>query len=98
MARLKYSARALEDLDRLLAFLEEAAPGSATTRLEEIIRALEVVTDHPQVGRRVGTTPLRELVISLGSTGYLALYEVDAARSLVYVHRIRHQREAGYVD
>jgi hypothetical protein len=37
-------------------------------------------------------------VISWGDTGYLALYRFDAARDLVRILRIRHQREAGYTD
>jgi len=98
MARLKYSTRARDDLDRLVEFLEQAAPGSVPDVLDGILRALEALADHPHLGRRVGETPLRELVISRGATGYLALYEVDAARELVYVHRIRHQRETGYLD
>jgi plasmid stabilization system protein ParE len=39
---------------------------------------------------------LRELIISRRRSGYLARYEIDDARSLVLVARIRHQRESGY--
>jgi hypothetical protein len=41
---------------------------------------------------------LRELVISHGATGYLALYRFDASRNVVAIARLRHQREAGYRD
>lgn len=40
---------------------------------------------------------MRELVISYGASGYVALYRVDSP-GLVRILRIRHQREAGYRD
>ena len=40
----------------------------------------------------------RELVISHGATGYIALYRHDARHDVVRILRIRHQREAGYRD
>ncbi len=39
----------------------------------------------------------RELVISRGKSGYLALYRYDGERDRVLVLAIRHQREAGYL-
>ena len=96
MARLIYSDRALEDLERLAAFLEQVSEDGGAS-LDDILRALDMVSAHPLVGRRV-TATYRELVISRGSSGYLALYVFDAARGLVRVLRIRHQRESGYMD
>jgi plasmid stabilization system protein ParE len=53
--------------------------------------------DHPLIGRRIhGET--RRLVISSGSTGYVALYRFNAARNEVRILRIAHQREAGLED
>ncbi len=97
MARLNLSARALEDLERLTSFLEELAPGAAPAALDSVIEALRVLIEHPQIGRRLDAD-LRELVISRGVTGYLALYEYDAALDAVEILRLRHQREAGYLD
>jgi len=39
---------------------------------------------------------MRELVISRGATGYLALYRFDPAVDAVRILRVRHQHEAGY--
>lgn len=39
---------------------------------------------------------LRELVISYGRTGYVALYRFLPLRDEVRVLAIRHQREIGY--
>ncbi len=39
---------------------------------------------------------MRELVISRGKTGYLALDEYDEVADLVIVLAVRHQREQDY--
>ena len=97
MARVVYSAAALEDLERLVDFLLDSSPRTAAGALGQIRSAIEVLADHPRIGRRV-RAHMRELVVSYGASGYIALYRFDAARELVRVVRIRHQREAGFRD
>jgi hypothetical protein len=41
---------------------------------------------------------LRELVISRGRSGYVALYDYDVMTDTALVLAIRHQREGGYSD
>lgn len=75
----------------------EKSPDSALAAVEAIIEAIGVLSRHPMLGRRIhGET--RELVISRGATGYLALYRFEPARDRVRILRIRHQLEGGYVD
>ena len=95
MAQVSYSSEALGDLERIIEHLLKYAPDSATAALERIHSAIHILEDHPEIGRRVDPDR-RELVISRGSTGYLALYRFDPALDLVRILRIRHQREAGY--
>jgi plasmid stabilization system protein ParE len=97
VARVVYSAAALEDIERLVDFLLESSPAAAGVALHQIRSAVDVLAAHPRIGRRV-RSHLRELVISHGSSGYLALYRFDAPRSIVRVLRVRHQREAGFRD
>ncbi|RPI41291.1 MAG: hypothetical protein EHM59_20485 [Betaproteobacteria bacterium] len=52
---------------------------------------------HPFVGRRI-EGEIRELVISFGRTGYVALYRYIAVQDLVRILAIRHQREIGYPE
>ena len=47
------------------------------------------------IGRRVAGE-LRELVISFGKSGYVALYRFLPARELVRILAIRRQRELDY--
>lgn len=91
MAQVIFSLQALDHLER---FREPDAVAGAKAVLR-ILGCIEVLRDHPEIGRPVRLRR-RELVISRGKTGYLALYDYDPLRELVRVLCIRHQREAGY--
>ncbi|MET1084743.1 MAG: type II toxin-antitoxin system RelE/ParE family toxin [Burkholderiales bacterium] len=95
MPLLFYSARALADLDRLLDFLAEQDATVAVDAAGLIADAVSVLARHPYIGRPV-RGDLRELVISHGRTGYVALYRVQPRRERVEVLVVRHQREAGF--
>lgn len=97
MARIIYSRRALADLDRLTDFLLAEAPGAALATVDLIIEAVEILEHHPLIGRPA-EEGFRELVISRGKSGYLALYSHEPEHDAVLVLSIRHQREAGYVS
>ncbi|NQW94588.1 MAG: type II toxin-antitoxin system RelE/ParE family toxin [Polaromonas sp.] len=91
---------AKDDLERLHAFASDIDPDMAERALKSIKSALQVLTRHPHTCRKVqssdlSSASLRELVIDLGGTGYLALFEVvDDAVALVLA--VRHQRESDY--
>jgi plasmid stabilization system protein ParE len=89
------SADAADDLDRLVDFLLEASPESVATTVDLILDALVVLVLHPKIGRLIEHS-LRELVISRGKSGYLALYDYDELADMVLVLAVRHQREQGY--
>lgn len=95
--RLDYAPRAFADLQRLVEFLLASAPEQALETYSLIESALSILPQHPWIGRPL-SGGLRELVISRGRTGYLALYRVDDAKSRVLVLAIRHQREAGFAE
>jgi plasmid stabilization system protein ParE len=105
---VKYTVRltpeAEADLLRLYDFLIErelARDGGGD--LDQVERALDAITQglkllerFPFTCRKAGTSPfLRELVISLGHTGYVALFEI-VNDSTVLVGAVRHQREDDY--
>lgn len=95
MAKLSYSRRALADLVRLTDFLADTDPLAADETVGLIAEAVDLLVRHPLIGRPV-ESGLRELVISRGRTGYVALYSVEKSDDAVLVLAIRHQREAGY--
>ena len=96
MAVIRYAPRAASDLIRLIDFLAESDPSAAAETADLIASAVEALQHHPLIGRPV-KSGYRELVISRGRSGYIALYRYDEARDDVLVLAIRHQREAGYV-
>lgn len=95
MSSLVFTERALEDLDRLVRFLRDTDPDTADATAGLVMDALGILEDHPLIGRE-WEAAFRELVISRGETGYIALYKYEADKDLVIVHAIRHQREVGF--
>lgn len=95
MATLAYTRNFQKDLDRLIDFLLANHPEDAVGLTDSILDALGILQDHPEIGRPQ-RPPLRELVISRGKSGYLALYRYNTVSDQVIVQRIRHQRESGY--
>lgn len=95
VARVVYSANALANLERAFDFLEPVAPDAAAAAVAAICSAVEMLEHHPLIGRIV-KDDLRELVISFGRSGHLALYRFLPARNEVRVLAVRHQRELDY--
>jgi addiction module RelE/StbE family toxin len=97
LARVIYAPQGLADLERLTDFLVEADPSSAAETVELITEAVQVLKNHPLIGRPAEQN-LRELVISRGKSGYLAMYSYEEEEDVVLVVAIRHQRETGYTQ
>ena len=94
MSRILYAPAAFADLDRLADFLVRTNPAAAAATGGIIARGIDVLAEHPLIGRPV-EHGLRELIISRGRSGYVALYRYHVDTDEVMVLAIRHQREAG---
>jgi plasmid stabilization system protein ParE len=77
--RVRYAGAARDDLKRLYGFLVTRDVEAAERALEAITRAVEVLRDFPFTCRKVDEANpfLRELVISFGDSGYVALFEIE---------------------
>jgi plasmid stabilization system protein ParE len=95
LAAVYFSARALADLDSIFDFIAEHDPASAGRAAQRITDATRILREHPLIGRPV-LGDIRELVISSGRTGYVALYRLRNGLARVEILTVRHQREAGY--
>ena len=95
MARLEIAGPADADLDRLFQFLAEQDLKAAFAVRDVLFDGLEILMRHPLIGRSA-ENGLRELVISRGKSGYVALYQYLEDEDVVLVLAIRHQREAGF--
>jgi plasmid stabilization system protein ParE len=96
VAKVVYSARALENLDRAFTSPPAEGPAAEAAAADAIESAVNNLAAHPLVGRRV-EGDIRELVISFGATGYIALYRFVVQEDQVRVLGLRHQREIGYL-
>lgn len=97
MAAVVYSARALAHLERAFEFLAGSDPRAALKAATGIQSAVSTLAAHPLLGRRV-EGEIRELVISFGKSGYVALYRFLPHLDVVRVLAIRHQRELDYPE
>lgn len=97
------TAQAQDDLLRLFDFIVErelARDGDdlaiAQRALDGIRQGLKLLEKFPFTCRKAHDSAfLRELVIPYGNTGYVALFEIADARTVV-VAAVRHQREDDY--
>jgi plasmid stabilization system protein ParE len=95
VAVVRYARRAADDLLRVANFLTENDPRAAGEALDLIEGAVRILAQHPLIGRAV-EEGRRELVISRGRSGYVALYRYDTEEDRVFILALRHQREAGF--
>lgn len=95
MTQWLLTPEAADDLERLTDFLRETVPDSSVETIDLVLDALEILARHPRIGRHL-PQGLRELVISRGKSGYLALYSYDERADVALVLAVRHQREQDY--
>lgn len=99
---VRYADSAREDLLQLFDFLlDRAITAEGFDAAQVAIDAIRDTVERslsraPFVYRKAGDSPfLRELLIPFGSAGYVALYEIRDATS-VMVLAVRHQLEDDY--
>jgi plasmid stabilization system protein ParE len=95
--RVRYTRAARDDLLRLYEFLLENDLAAARNALEAIRKSINLLQDFPFTCRKASPDNpfLREMVIPYGAGGYVALFEIEAART-VTILAVRHQREEDY--
>lgn len=98
---VRYSQSARDDLARLYEYLLDRAAtvedlDLAERALRAITGAVESLKRSPFIYRKAEDDPfLRELLVPLGSSGYVALFEIDDAAT-VTILAVRHQLEDDY--
>jgi plasmid stabilization system protein ParE len=96
---VRFTRGAEQDLLRLYDFLLEKDNSAARNALEAISKGIEFLGLFPFSCRKAegGTANpfLRELLIPFGNTGYVALFEIEDAKT-VTILAVRHQREDDY--
>lgn len=93
----RFTPEAEEDILRLYDFLAKKDVRVAERALAAIDRAVDFLSLSPYTCRKVSVSDpvLREMVIPFGSSGYVALFEIELP-AMVTVLAVRHQREDDY--
>jgi plasmid stabilization system protein ParE len=100
ICRVRFTRSADDDLLRFFGFIGERVPtdiGTAERALDSIRGALSMLERFPFSCRKVSSESpfLREITIPFGADGYVALFEIEDART-VTVLAVRRQREDDY--
>ncbi|MDP2794167.1 MAG: type II toxin-antitoxin system RelE/ParE family toxin [Sulfurisoma sp.] len=98
--KVRFTTAAEGDLVRLYQFIlerDETDWALAERALEAVRHGIFTLSQSPFTCRKVDARNpfLRELVIPFGSTGYVALFEIEN-ESTVTILAVRHQREGDY--
>ena len=93
MAELKWLPEALNDLDRLFAFLREKNPSAASRAAQTILDGADLLLTSPRLGRPMpDQTQRRELFIPFASSAYVLRYMLEDDNTPVII-RVWHSRE-----
>jgi plasmid stabilization system protein ParE len=94
---VRYTKGAREDLIRLYEFLLDRDLALAERALEVIQHGVGMLEQFPFSCRKTDAKNpfLRELIIPFGSSGYVALFEIEN-KTTVTILAVRHQREDDY--
>ena len=96
MPQVRFAPSAIRDLERLREFLRPKSPIAAKRAGEAIVKAVQVLSLQPQLGRPIENMPdeFREWVIDFGDSGYVTRYRIDPYA--VTILAVRHQKEVGF--
>ena len=94
---VRFTPAAARDLQRLVEFLAERDAKAARRARAAIAKGIEFLRVFPFSCRKASPQHplLRELIISFGANGYVALFEIEDNES-VTVLAVRHQREEDF--
>lgn len=94
---VRFAPAAARDLQRLFDFLAARDTKAARNARSAIAKGIDFLRTFPFSCRKASTEYplLRELIISFGANGYVALFEIEDSRT-VTVLAVRHQREEDF--
>jgi plasmid stabilization system protein ParE len=95
--QIRFTKAARDDIKRLYVFLLAQDLQAANHALQTIAKAIDLLETFPFTCRKAQSNNpfLRELVISFGANGYVALFEIEEEKT-VTILAVRHQREDDY--
>lgn len=94
---VRFAPAAAKDLQRLFDFLAERDAKAAKRARTAIAKGIEFLRIFPFSCRKASPEHalLREIIISFGANGYVALFEIEDSETAT-VLAVRHQREEDF--
>jgi len=94
---VRFTPAAAKDLQRLFDFLAERDLKAAKRARSAIAKGIDFLGTFPFSCRKASPAHplLRELIISFGANGYVALFEIEDSQT-VTILAVRHQREEDF--
>ncbi len=89
---LKWSPDALDDVERLIAFLDQYSSTAGNQAAELILQAARQLLNTPQIGRPHGSAGMREWLAPFGASAYVLRYRIDPSGD-IFILRVWHSRE-----
>jgi plasmid stabilization system protein ParE len=86
-----YTPEAINDLQRLRAFIEEKNPTAAQKVADELLTGIAVLKELPNLGRKVAKAPNPEIIRDLSVNLYIVRYLILGDE--IHILRIWHKRE-----
>ncbi len=86
--KLQFTAKALEDLERLHEFVAKKNPAAADRIRDHLLTSFQTLLEQPMGGKPVKSLPVRQWVAG----DYVIRYLIENGQSLIIV-RIWHGRE-----
>ncbi|MGY8664746.1 type II toxin-antitoxin system RelE/ParE family toxin [Bradyrhizobium sp. UFLA05-109] len=83
--KVRYTRRALAQIDTALTYIESRSPGAAHVR-DRIVALIALLQDHPYAGRQTTRANVRRLLVN--PHPYLIDYRVTATE--IVIMRFRH--------
>lgn len=92
--KIECSIAAMDDLSRIGAFLTEHHPSISERLASEIDRRIDLIRDHPNVGRVIDPkSPVREIALTVLKGVYILQYRTTDTRIVILrVFRGRENR------
>lgn len=92
-AQVVWLPEALEDVERLHAFLQEKSLAAAQRAAQTILNGARLLETAPEAGRPMNDeTGRRELFVAFGAGAYVLRYRIGAADTVIII-RVWHSRE-----
>jgi plasmid stabilization system protein ParE len=92
VSKVIWLPKALDDADRLFAFLKEKKPKTANKVAKTLVDGAKLLSDFPEIGRPLNDdTQRRELFLPFGRYGYILRYVIKNKDVLIV--RAWHSKE-----